>query len=102
VAADLRPVVLARAARPLIESELVESELGRLDTDLPVHELDRLAWKIAAAARKPAGPDGELQQQREPEVGRPALARDHVPLVVQQRPVPDQLIEIQRSRHGRR
>jgi hypothetical protein len=78
VAADLRPVVLDRAARPLIESEL-----GRLDTDLPVHELDRLAWKIAAAARKPAGPDGELQQQREPEVGRPALARDHVPLVVQ-------------------
>ena len=29
-------------------------------------------------------------------------ALDQVPLVIQQRPVLDQLIEIQRSRHGRR
>jgi hypothetical protein len=43
----------------------------------------------------------ELQQQRKPEPGRPALARDQHPLVIQQRPVLDHLIEIQRSRHGR-
>jgi hypothetical protein len=97
VASDLRPVVLDRAASPL-----VEPELGRLDTDVPGHELDRLARELAAAARKPAGPDVELQQQREPEPGRPTLARDQHPLVIQQRPVLDQLIEIQRSRHGPR
>jgi hypothetical protein len=93
---DLRPVVLDRAARPL-----VQPEHALIDANLPSHELDRFARYLATAARKPAGPNVELQQQREPEPRRPALARDQLSLVIQQRPMLDQLIEIQRSRHNR-
>lgn len=93
---DLGPVVLDGTAGPLIEAQV-----GRGDAYLAGHELHSLVRKLTTPAREPASPRVELQQQREPEPRRPALARDQLLLVIQQRPVPDELIEIQRSGHGR-
>jgi hypothetical protein len=92
----LSPVVLDRPAGPLVEGQLV-----RVHVDLPGHELDRLARQLPAAAREPAHPRVELQQKCEPQPCRTSLASDQLPLVVQQRPVLNQLVQIHRSGHGR-
>jgi hypothetical protein len=61
----------------------------------------RLIRQLAAAAREPAMPGAELQQQREAQAGRPALA-GHLPqLITNQRPVLDQLIFIKLHHHAR-
>lgn len=90
VPADLRAVVLDRAAGPLVEAQL----LGR-DLDLASDELDRLGGQLAAAPREPALLGIELQQQREPQARRGPFAGDQVLLVVDQRPVLDQVIKTQ-------
>ena len=60
-----------------------------------------LIRQLAAAAREPAMPGVELQQQREAQAGRPALA-GHLPqLITNQRPVLDQLIFIDLHDHAR-
>ena len=89
VPADLRPVVLDCAASPF-----VEPEVGCRDADLAGDERDRLVVQLGPAAGEPAGPGVELQQHREPEPGRPALPGDQLPLVVEQRPVLDQLVQV--------
>jgi len=93
---DLRPVILDRAPGPLIEPQV-----NRLDTDLLGDERHRLIRQLPAAAGKPAAADVELQQQHEPQPGRPALAGHQLALVIEQDPVLDQLLEIHRPSHGR-
>ena len=95
VAADLRPVVFDRAARPL-----VESEIGGRHADLAGDERDRVVIQLGPAAREPARPGVELQQQREPQPGRPALHGDQLPLVLQQGPVVDQLVQVHQHHHA--
>jgi hypothetical protein len=95
VAADLRPVVLDRAARPF-----VEPEVGGWHADLAGDERDRVVVQLGPAAREPARPGVELQQQREPQPCRPALPGDQVLLVLQQGPVVDQLVQVHQHRHA--
>ncbi len=89
MAADLRPVVLDRAASPFIEPEV-----GCWHADLACDERHRLVIQFAPAAREPARPGVELQQQRESQPGRPPLPRHQLPLVIQQGPVLDQLVQV--------
>src|SRR6478609_75435 len=58
--ADLRPVVLDRAPRPV-----VETQLAGIPTDLPSHEGNRLVEELAATAREPA-PSSARQAHRDP------------------------------------
>ena len=94
VSADLRPVVLNRAARPF-----VEPEIGSGHADLAGDERDRVVIQLGPAAREPARPSVELQQQREPQPGRPALPGDQLPLVLQQGPVAGQLVQVHQHHH---
>jgi hypothetical protein len=89
VAADLRPVVFDCAARPF-----VEPEVGCWHADLAGDERHRLVVQLGAAAREPARLGIELQHQSEAQPGRPALPRDELPLVIQQSPVLDQLVQV--------
>ena len=89
VAADLRPVVLGRVPGPLIETKV-----GGGDAGLPGDELHRVVGQLRPPAREPAGACVELQQQREPQPGRPALPGGQLPLIVEQRPVLDQLVQV--------
>ena len=82
-------------------SPLVEAQVGRGYAHLAGHELHSLIRKLATPARETASPRVELQHQREPQPRRTALARDQLLLVIQERPVLDELIEIQRSGYGR-
>jgi hypothetical protein len=88
VTPDLRPVVLDRAARPL-----VKPEVGRWHPDLPGDERDRVVIQLGPAPREPARLGVELQQQREPQPGRPALPGDQFPFVLEQGPLVDQLVQ---------
>jgi len=87
---DLRPVVLDRAASPL-----VEAHVARLHADLPSHILHGFVRQLGPAPREPTHLSEKLQHHREAEPRRPTLASDQLPLVIQQRPVLDELAEIQ-------
>ncbi len=95
VLTDLRPVVLDRAASPLVKTHVT-----RLHADLAGHILDSLVRHLATTPWEPAHLGEELQQHREAKPRRPALASDQLSLVIQQCPVLDELIEIQRPGHG--
>jgi hypothetical protein len=95
VPADLRPVVFDRAARPF-----VEPEIGCWHADLAGDERHRVVIQLGPAAREPARPGVELQQQREPQPGRPALPGDQLPLVRQQGPVVGQLVQVHQHHHA--
>jgi len=82
-------VVLERASGPFIETQV-----GGGDADLPGDELHRVVGQRGPAAREPASTCVELQQQREPQPGRPALPGGQLPLVVEQGPVVDQLVQV--------
>jgi hypothetical protein len=92
VLADLGAMELDRAARPFVELDF----RGR-DLDLGRHEAHHLVREIRATAGEAAVPGVELQQQSEARLRRSALAGDHLPLVVQQCPMLDQLIQIDRT-----
>jgi len=96
VAADLAPVVLDRAAGPL-----VEPEVGCWHAHLTGDERHRLVIQLGAAAREPARPGAELQQQREPWPGRPALPGGGLPLVRQQGLVAGRLVRVHLHRPRR-
>jgi hypothetical protein len=89
VAAGLRPVVVER-----VPGSLIETKVGGGDAGLPGDELHRVAGQLRPPAREPAGAWVELQQQREPQPGRPALPGGQLPLIVEQRPVLDQLVQV--------
>lgn len=94
----LRTVVLDSAARPLVETQLRHRNLH-----LQGHELHGLARQLRSAAGKPAVLRIELQEDGEAQPRRTALAGHKHLLVLQQRPVLDQLIQFQRGTgHSRR
>ncbi len=76
VAADLRPVVLDRAARPF-----VEPEVGCRDADLAGDEPDRAVIRLGPAAREPARPGGPeaLKRAASPARHGPSAARRPMP-----------------------
>jgi hypothetical protein len=80
---------LHRPARPL-----VQAKLGCHHTDLTRHEGNDLVRQLGPAARKPAMPAVELQQQCEAQPRRATLTGDQVLLVCQQRPALNQLINL--------
>lgn len=83
---DLRPVPLDRAPGPFIEPDgpCAHAKLSR-------DELDGVLMQLAAAAREPAEPAVELQQQREAKLGVIVLRGHQVALIPDQRPVLDQV-----------
>jgi hypothetical protein len=83
------PVVLGRAPGPLIKPQV-----GCWDADLLGDERDRVVIQLRPAARKLARPGVERQDQGEAESRRPALPGDQLPLIVEQRPVLDQLVQV--------
>ena len=93
---DLSTVILHRATIPLVKPQ-VRGRNAHLASDIG-HDLIR---QLATAAREPAMPGVELQQQREAQAGRPALAGDLPQLVTNQRPMLDQLIFIKLHHHAR-
>lgn len=98
VPADLRTVVLDRPAAPLIPVQF-----GRRHPHLPGDELHRLARQLCPAPGRPAVLRVELQQHREAQSRRTALAEHERLLVPQQRPVLDQVVQVQRGTgRGRR
>ena len=85
--ADLRPVVLDRAPRPAVASELAE-----IDPDL-LGDIGHRSHRDLVCALGEAGVDlEELQHQREAEPGRAGLVADQQPVLADQRPRRDQLI----------
>ena len=96
VLADLRAMMLDRAPRPL-----VRTELARRDLHLPGDELHNGVRQIRVSRREAAVTRVELQQQREAKPRRAALARNQRPLIVEHRPMLDEVIQIdRRRRHG--
>ena len=97
VLADLRAMMLDRAPRPLIRTEL-----RRRDLHLARDKLHDRARQIPAGRREPAVPRIELQQQREAQPRRATLARYQRPLVIEHRPMLNEVIQIdlRRRRHG--
>jgi len=82
-------VILHRATIPFVKPQ-VRGRNAHLASDIG----HRLIRQLAAATREPAMPGVELQQQREAQAGRSALA-GHLPkLITNQRRILDQLILI--------
>nr|WP_208764829.1 hypothetical protein [Streptomyces brevispora] len=95
---DLRAVVLDRAARPVVGLQL----RGR-NPHLTGDELHGLTGRLCPVPGKPAVLRIELQQHGEAQSRRTALAGHEHLLVLQQRPVLDEFIQVQRSAgHDRR
>ncbi|MEA2231766.1 MAG: hypothetical protein QOD83_1582 [Solirubrobacteraceae bacterium] len=79
--ADLRAVILDRAARPVIGRQLIGG-----DSDLVGDERDRSRWDLRAIARETRLELKELQQQREPQPSRASLVGHQRPIGIKQRP----------------
>ena len=91
---DIGPVSLDRPAVPL-----VEPQLSRRNVHQPRDVGDGLVRDLAAARREPAVHCIEPEQQSEPELRRATPPGQLLQLITGQRPVPDQLIFIQLTRH---
>jgi hypothetical protein len=89
--ADLGAVILNRAARPLVKAQVPGRHLH-----LTGHEVHRLLRQLRAAARKPTRPRIKLQQQRKTQPRRTTLAGHQLLLILQHRPVLDELIHFHR------
>ncbi|MDT0543025.1 hypothetical protein RND15_09860 [Streptomyces sp. DSM 41529] len=92
MAPDLRAVVLDRTARPVVGLQLRGGNLR-----LPGDELHGLTGQLCPVPGKPAVLRVELQQHSEAQSRHTALAGHERLLVLQQRPVLDQLVQVQRS-----
>jgi hypothetical protein len=92
---DLAAMPLDRAPVPV-----VQPELGRRHLHLVGDEPDHPVGQLGSAARETAELDVVLEQQREPEEPGTTLAREQGALVVQNRPVLNQLVELDRWIHG--
>ena len=79
--ADLRPVVLDRAARPH-----VPAEQGRIDPHLTGDVGDRGRRQLPVAMGETALQLEELQQQDKAQPRRPSLVADQPPVILDQRP----------------
>jgi hypothetical protein len=96
VITDLGAVVLDRPPGPVVQTKLRGRHL-----DLPGNVVDDLVSELCTPARESAMPRVELQQQREPQPRRTALARHQLQLVLQHRPVLDKLVHPHRlPTHG--
>ena len=85
--ADLGAVILNRAARPLVKAQITDRHLH-----LAGNEVHRLLRQLRTAPGKPARPCVELQQQRETQLRRAALASHQLLLILEHSPVLDQLV----------
>jgi hypothetical protein len=92
VLADLSAVIGDRAASPL-----VETQIGGSDLNLAGDELDHLVEQVCTTAGEPAMLPVEPKKQRETQSRRPTLPGDQSPLTVQQRPMLNQILDIERS-----
>ena len=88
--ADLSAVVLDGAARELVARRL----LGR-HLDLARDELDHLTRQVTVAVWEAAVAGIELQHQRERQPAGAALPRDQLVIAVEQRPVLNQLVQVE-------
>jgi hypothetical protein len=93
--ADHAPEPFSRPAFPVEQPHV----RGR-DLHLPGDPGDRLIGQFRASRREPALRDEELQPQRQPQLRRPRPASPQAELITDQRPVLDQLVFVQHTRHG--
>ena len=91
---DIRPVSLDRPAVPLIQPQLIRGNVHQ-----PRDAGDSLVRDLAASRREPAVHRIEPEQKSEPELRRATPPGQLLQLITDQRPVPDQLLIIQHTRH---
>jgi hypothetical protein len=84
------------AAVPVEQPQVTSRELH-----LPHDKLNRLVRQFTTPEREPPVPGEELQPHRQRQPRRPGLPGHQHPLVLDQRPVLDQLVFVQRTRHSR-
>ncbi len=91
--ADLRPVILDRAARPAVLPEQL-----RIDLHLARHELRRSPGNVFPP-REPSLQLEELQQQGEPQTRRTCLVGQQLELRLIQRPALDEVLQLPLTPH---
>jgi hypothetical protein len=84
--------------RPALPVE--QPDVRRPDLHLPRDPGNRLIRQLRAARRDPAFCEEELQPQGQPQLHRPRPAGQQRELIANERPVLDQLVFVQYTRHG--
>jgi hypothetical protein len=92
---DVLTVILDRPAIPLIQAQLCSGHVHQ-----PGDVGNDLIRELRPARREPAVQRVEAQKQREPELRRAPPARQLIQLVPDQRPVPNELVLVQHTRHA--
>jgi hypothetical protein len=87
-----------RLDRPAVP--LIRPQLGRGHVHQPSDVGDRQIRELGAARREPAVHRIETQQKSEPEFRRAPPPRQLVQLIPDQRPVPNELVLVQHTRHA--
>ena len=90
---DLRPVVLDGPSSPLVKTEIRSGHGNPAG-----HEGHYRIGEVRSAPRKPTVAAVVLQQQSEPQRRSVPLPRQQRPVLIQQRPELDQLVQVSRCR----